>query len=144
MTDTSSCVPVEFGGTKTRSARLLASLTESGFAGRTVTAEPGDFQRRATARRPVSRSGCQDAKCGEELTAESRQATRGSGSIAEHSRPPVTFTEASGRNPAPRLAPTACVSTRAGSAEGARRSEPSTSSRTRSSPATNSRAAAAM
>lgn len=134
-----------FGGTMTRKASDLAPLKETGRPGPTRTAEPGVDQSSATALRPGSRSVSHPAKCGDPPGFSGlRQAAAGSGSTCAHSRPPSTVTGASGRNAAVRRAPTAWVRIRAGPADAARTPEPSSSGRTRSSPATNSRAAAAV
>lgn len=120
-------------------------MIETGPAAPTRTLEPEAVQRSATARLPGSADVSQRAKCGETpFVPVPRQASAVSSSTSSHSRPPVVETGPSGRKAGVRWAPTAWVRTRAGPAEGARRPDPSSSGRTRSSPATNSRAAAAM
>lgn len=71
-------------------------------------------------------------------------AVAGSAETWSHTRAlPSAVVAPSGTTNADRAPPTAWLSTRAGSAEGARTPEPSTSGSTRWSPATNRRAAAA-
>ncbi|CAM5676509.1 hypothetical protein SALBM135S_09178 [Streptomyces alboniger] len=142
---TSSRVPLVLGGTITRSARRSAPASERGGPGCIRTGAPGSVQRIASASRPGSGETSHPAKCGDAPAVPGgRQARVASWSTWAQRVPPLTVAEVSGRKAAVRRAPTAWVSTRAGSAEGARRSEPSRRGRTRSSPATNRRAAAAM
>src|SRR6476646_4030 len=111
VTATSSAVQVVFGGTNTRSARLLAPASETGAVDVIFAGAPGADQFSAIALLPESFSRSHHPKCGDLPVASSpRHALAGSGS-AQHTRPPVTLTEPSGTRPPVRRAPTACVRT---------------------------------